>query len=124
MSCPECQDVVRDYLIFKNAVYRFARTLAQLDKERLRVIHVNTPKGMPNIARLAEMIDSEAGFRPQDSDVNEGSESHALDPDPSQIRQPTPEPVGQNPTRQSAAYPSWQLIAVTALVLILFSMIV
>jgi len=124
MSCPECRDVARDYLLFKNAVYRFARTLAQLDAERLRVIKHNTPEGMPNLARVAEMIDKEAGYRPKDWCENEGSGPHALDPDPSQIRQLTPEPVDRNPMRQSGAYPSWRLIALTALVIVALSMVV
>lgn len=62
MPCPECLSVSEDFLIFRNAVYRFARTLGQLEAERLRVLNQNLPEGVPPIGSLAALIAKEAGY--------------------------------------------------------------
>ena len=45
MSCPECDAVREQYLIFVKAVREFGMTLEQLDAERQRILDRNRPKG-------------------------------------------------------------------------------
>lgn len=43
MSCPECSNVRREYLLFRKAVDRFAHILDQLEVERRRIADVHRP---------------------------------------------------------------------------------
>ena len=44
MSCPECENRFREYLIFRAAVVRFANYLEDLENERRRILEESRPE--------------------------------------------------------------------------------
>jgi hypothetical protein len=52
MSCPECQDRFREYLIFRSSVARFAGHLEDMENERRRILEERRPEGAPPLIKV------------------------------------------------------------------------
>lgn len=51
MACPDCEHVRREYLVFRRAVDRFAKTLGQLEREQSRIADQHRPVGVNQFPR-------------------------------------------------------------------------
>lgn len=56
MSCPDCANRFREYLIFRSAVVRFANFLDDLEAERLRIVEESRPAGAPPLPRVKAVL--------------------------------------------------------------------
>lgn len=52
MSCPECANRFREYLIFRSAVVRFANHLDDLENERRRILEENRSDEAPPLVKV------------------------------------------------------------------------
>jgi hypothetical protein len=52
LSCPDCQNRFREYLIFRAAVVRFANYLEDMENERRRILEESRPEGAPPLANV------------------------------------------------------------------------
>ena len=60
MACPECEDMLREYIIFRSAVARFAARLEDLERERVRLIDERRPPDAPPLVRLRTRLSVKA----------------------------------------------------------------
>jgi hypothetical protein len=56
LSCPECQNRFREYLIFRSAVVRFANYLDVMENERRRILEESRPDGLPPLPRVKAIL--------------------------------------------------------------------
>lgn len=60
MSCPDCENRFREYLIFRAAVVRFANYLDDMENERRRILEESRPEGAPPLVNVkAKLRDRE-----------------------------------------------------------------
>jgi hypothetical protein len=52
LSCYDCENRFREYLIFRSAVARFANHLDDLENERRRILEDSRPEGAPPIVTV------------------------------------------------------------------------
>jgi len=67
MACPECEASRAQYLAMRRAVLSFAKTLDQLETERIRLANKDRPKDTPPIGSLSEAILKRAGLLCEDA---------------------------------------------------------
>ena len=56
MSCPDCENRFREYLIFRAAVVRFANYLDDMENERRRILEESRPEGAPPLTNVKVML--------------------------------------------------------------------
>jgi len=61
MACPECEATRAQFLEMRRAVLSFAKTLDQLETERIRLANKYRPKDTSPIGSLSEAILKRAG---------------------------------------------------------------
>lgn len=61
MACPECENLSREYLIFRKAVARFAVALDQLEQERQRIHDENRPDGAHDYMQFEPILLADVG---------------------------------------------------------------
>ena len=62
MSCSECEATREQFLEMRRAVLAFARTLNQLEQDRLARVDESRPAGAPSMRELATLIEADAGL--------------------------------------------------------------
>jgi len=66
MACPECEETRKQYLIMRRAVLGFARSLDQLETDRVRLANQDRLACFPPIGVLSEAALKEAGLLRED----------------------------------------------------------
>jgi hypothetical protein len=56
LSCPDCENRFREYLIFRAAVVRFANYLDDMENERRRILEESRPEGAPPLTNVKVML--------------------------------------------------------------------
>lgn len=56
MSCHDCDNRFREYLIFRSAVVRFANFLDDLEAERQRIIEESRPENAPPLMNIKAVL--------------------------------------------------------------------
>jgi hypothetical protein len=66
MACSECDATRAQYLAMRRAILGFARTLNQLEHERLVQVDEARPVGAPSMVELRALIERDAGLEQDD----------------------------------------------------------
>ena len=56
MACNECENMRREYLLFRKAVTRFGALLDQLEVERLRISNESRPDSMASLMGVEPIL--------------------------------------------------------------------